>query len=108
MKRTPVCPDPTLFPEEFRPLLQPGKVFDSSCSRQAQVWFLDVEEGYAPCLPEGLRDSVGVEYFGKIGLNKEETAAFLARVRELRPLGCEELIPRLERAVAEYDGIELF
>lgn len=44
MKRTPVSIDPADFPDGFRPLLTRSRVFDSSCSREAQVWYL--EEGF--------------------------------------------------------------
>ena len=37
--------------------------------------------------------------------SSEETEQILAKVKELRPVGCDDLIPWLERAVAEYDGI---
>lgn len=41
MKKVPVTIHPEAFPEEFRPLLTRGRVFDSSCSREARVWYLD-------------------------------------------------------------------
>jgi len=46
MKRTPVSVDPAQFPESFRELLSGAAVFDSSCSPEARVWFLDRDGGY--------------------------------------------------------------
>lgn len=41
MQKTPVMVDPAAFPDRFRPLLQGAKVYDSSCSRAAKVYFID-------------------------------------------------------------------
>ena len=46
MKRTLVQPNLNDFPTPFRHLLENCKVFDSSCSREARVWFLDRDGGY--------------------------------------------------------------
>lgn len=45
MKRTPTTPDLSQFPEEFRYLLENRPVFDSSCSKEAKVWFIDEDGG---------------------------------------------------------------
>ena len=45
MKRTKIIIDPAAFPDAFRPFLA-GEVYDSSCSRTAQVWFLNQGNGY--------------------------------------------------------------
>ena len=45
------------------------------------------------------------QYEGPWTASSEETEQILAKVKELRPVGCDDLIPWLERAVAEYDGI---
>ena len=49
----------------------------------------------------------GIEFDARddIFYTKEQTERILAKVKELRPVGCDDLIPWLERAVAEYDGI---
>ena len=46
MKRTPISLNLNDYPEEFHPLLQGATVFDSSCSPEAKVIFLDREDGY--------------------------------------------------------------
>lgn len=45
MKRTEISVNITDFPAPFAHLLQNSRVFDSSCSPQARVWFLDKEGG---------------------------------------------------------------
>ena len=45
MLRTPITLDLSRFPEEFHPLLEGSPVFDSSCSPEAGVLFLDREGG---------------------------------------------------------------
>ena len=45
MNRTPIVPDLASFPAQFRPLLQGTAVYDSSCSRQAKVYFIDRDGG---------------------------------------------------------------
>lgn len=46
MKKTEIPSDPALFPARFAPLFRGAKLYDSSCSPQAQVWFIDKEGGY--------------------------------------------------------------
>lgn len=45
MKRTLLSPAITDFPENLRPLLQKYPIYDSSCSQDARVYFLDGEGG---------------------------------------------------------------
>lgn len=45
MNRTPITPDLTHFPEEFHSLLRCCRVYDSSCSPEARVYFLDHKDG---------------------------------------------------------------
>ena len=45
MKRTPIRPDFSQFPVDFHGLLS-APVFDSSCSPEAQVYFIDRDCGY--------------------------------------------------------------
>lgn len=45
MKRTPIQPDLACFPTEFHNLLT-APVFDSSCSKEARVYFIDRDGGY--------------------------------------------------------------
>ena len=46
MKRTLLNIDPLEFPAEYRPLLTGAAVYDSSCSPQARVYFIDRDGGY--------------------------------------------------------------
>ena len=46
MKRTLLTPDSLDFPAPFRELLRGARVFDSSCSPEARVWFVDKGEGF--------------------------------------------------------------
>lgn len=39
MERKRITPDPSAFPEVFRPLLK-GDIYDSSCSNAARVFYL--------------------------------------------------------------------
>ena len=45
MKRTKIEADLTLFPEEFHPFLRGAGIFDSSCSDQARVYYIDRDGG---------------------------------------------------------------
>ena len=54
MDRRLIVPDPATFPEVFRELIAASRVYDSSCSPEARVWFLDREEGlYLKTAPRG-------------------------------------------------------
>ena len=77
MKRTLMKPDLSSFPEQFRPLLASAKVYDSSCSPIAKVWFLDTEGGlYLKSAPLGnLESEVKMTaYFHSKGLGAEVIA----------------------------------
>lgn len=72
MKRTLIRPDFDSVPEEFHPLLKNAAVYDSSCSREAQVLFIDKDCGYfLKSAPVGsLRnEAILDEYFHKKGLS---------------------------------------
>ena len=45
MNRTRTEMDPGLFPDEIRPYLLNADVYDSSCSEEARVWYIDREGG---------------------------------------------------------------
>ena len=54
MEKKPVSVDILDFPEEFRGLLEGTRIFDSSCSPQARVWFLQRDGGlYLKTAPGG-------------------------------------------------------
>lgn len=46
MNRTPITPDLSQIPAQFHPLLRSGRVFDSSSSPAAQVFYIDKGRGY--------------------------------------------------------------
>lgn len=46
MKKTPVNIQPEAFPAAFHSLLAGCQVFDSSCSREARVWYVAAYEVY--------------------------------------------------------------
>lgn len=46
MERTPACIDLSFFPEQLHCFLENVPVFDSSCSKEARVWFLDLGPGF--------------------------------------------------------------
>lgn len=77
MKRTPIVPKPEQFPEEFRPLLCSCPVYDSSCSPEARVLFLDREGGlYLKSAPSGTLKTEGemTAFFHSKGLSAEVLA----------------------------------
>ena len=54
MRRTPIHPDLAAIPPAFHPLLREAAVFDSSCSPDARVYFLDTGSGfYLKTAPKG-------------------------------------------------------
>lgn len=74
MKRIQIHPDVQEFPTEFHPLLERYPVYDSSCSRAAQVFFLDGGGGfYLKSAPAGtLKTEAGMtRYFHGKGLGAE-------------------------------------
>ena len=46
MNCTPTFLDPLSLPEEYREIARGVPVYDSSCSREAKVYFIDRDEGY--------------------------------------------------------------
>lgn len=46
MNRTPVSIELSSFPENLRPILSGADIFDSSCSSDARVWFINRDGGY--------------------------------------------------------------
>lgn len=46
MERKPVIIDPEQFPASVRDLLIGARVYDSSCSSNARVWFIDRDKGF--------------------------------------------------------------
>jgi len=74
MNRFPIIPDLSQFPSHFHPLLKNAPVYDSSCSKEARVWFLDRESGlYLKSAPSGTlkTESEMTRYFHEKGLGTE-------------------------------------
>lgn len=72
MKRTPVSIEIDAFPAPFRPFLQNAKLFDSSCSSEARVWFCDKDGGYyIKRAPKGALNAEAqmTAYFHRLGLS---------------------------------------
>ncbi len=77
MKKTPVVPELSQFPEGFHPLFTGCRVFDSSCSPEARVWFLEREGGlYLKRSPKGAlaREAAMTRFFHGKGLGAEVLA----------------------------------
>ena len=71
MKRTLIRPQIAEFPKEFHSLISSCDVYDSSCSPEARVWFIDKDGGYY--LKTSQKGSLSREaeltrYFAKKGL----------------------------------------
>lgn len=74
MKRTPITPDLSRFPDVFHDLIAGCPVFDSSCSQEARVYFLDREGGlYLKSAPGGSlkTEAAMTRYFHGKGLGPE-------------------------------------
>lgn len=69
MKKTLISPNPNEFPSEFRSLIS-GNVFDSSCSKEARVYYISDKHLYLKRAPLGTleKEAVLTRYFGSIGL----------------------------------------
>lgn len=46
MERKLICPDFNKIPEEFHRLMYGAAIYDSSCSSEAQVFYIDKDKGY--------------------------------------------------------------
>ena len=72
MKLTPITPDVAAYPSKFHPLLSGAKLYDSSCSTQAKVIFVDKDGGYfLKSSPKGAlaREVALTRYFHSKGLS---------------------------------------
>ena len=77
MKRTPIMPDFSAVPDIFHAYLRDCPVFDSSCSPDARVIFLDRDGGlYLKSAPSGtLKQEADMDaYFASLGLGPEVLA----------------------------------
>ena len=46
MKKTEIVFEERRFPPRFAPFLKGAKLYDSSCSNEAQVWYIEKEKGF--------------------------------------------------------------
>ena len=46
MQRVKITPSLNTFPQEFHNLLKSAEIYDSSCSPEARVYFIDKDNGY--------------------------------------------------------------
>lgn len=77
MIRTLILPDPVSYPEVFRSLLTDSAVFDSSCSPQARVFYIEKDGGYfLKRSSKGAleREALLARYFHDLGLGAEVLA----------------------------------
>lgn len=74
MKRTPTVLDYTTLPEELHSFLRGARIFDSSCSPEARVYFIDRDGGYYLKRAKSgtlSREAMMTEYFHKKELSAE-------------------------------------
>jgi len=72
MTLTPITIDAENYPAEFRPFLQDANIFDSSCSPEAKVIFIDKNSGYfLKTASKGKleRQAIMTKYFHSKGLS---------------------------------------
>ncbi len=72
MKKTLISPDINEFPSEFRSIIS-GNIFDSSCSREARVYYIADKHLFLKKAPLGSLKTEAelTRYFGSIGLGAE-------------------------------------
>lgn len=71
MKRNEICLDLNDYPQKYHALFDGSKVYDSSCSKNARVIFIDKDGGYylkASSKGSLEREAILDEYFSKKGL----------------------------------------
>ncbi|MBE6607820.1 MAG: aminoglycoside 3'-phosphotransferase [Ruminococcaceae bacterium] len=74
MQRKLITPNFEEFPESFHNLMKDAKIYDSSCSREARVIYIDKDNGYfLKCSPVGTlkKEAELTAYFHKKGLAAE-------------------------------------
>ena len=74
MNRKPIHPELSQYPETYHPLLLNAPVFDSSCSKEAQVIFIEKNGGYfLKSAPAGTlkQEAEMTRYFHMKGLSAE-------------------------------------
>lgn len=79
MKRKPVFTDPGQFPDSLRPLVETHRLYDSSCSQDARVWFLEGRDNlFLKTGPAGSlkQESVVTRFYHGIKLGPEVLGYF--------------------------------
>ncbi len=74
MKRTLITPNDNDFPTEFSDIIKNSEIYDSSCSPEARVFFIDKCQGFfLKKSPKGSlkKEAVITDYFHKKGLSAE-------------------------------------
>lgn len=73
MQRTPILPDLNNFPERLHPFLTASPVYDSSCSPNARVWYLEKQNFFLKTAKKGALESEARmnRYFHALGLGPE-------------------------------------
>ena len=74
MKRTPISIREVNFPQQFHDLLSGAELFDSSCSPDARVWFVDKAEGFfikSAAVGTLETEALMTEFFHQKGLGPE-------------------------------------
>ena len=84
MERKPIVLHPEAIPEEFWPLMEGAKIYDSSCSDRARVYYIEKDGGfYLKGSPAGSlqREAVMTEFFHSKGLGTE-VLGYLSREQD--------------------------
>ena len=77
MERIPVTVDPALFPPSIQDFLCGANLYDSSCSPEARVWFIDREDGFfLKKAPKGTleKEAAMTDFFHRKGLSAQVLA----------------------------------
>lgn len=77
MNRTPITINPEQFPETFRHLLEENRIFDSSCSPAARVYYIEKDGGFylKTAIKESLRREADMtRFFHSKGLSAQVLA----------------------------------
>ena len=85
MKRTRIKINFEDFPEEFHPYLERAVIYDSSCSPEARVYFLDVDGGLYLKTSSGgslKKEALMDDYFFKKGLGAPEVVKYSSGERD--------------------------
>ncbi len=85
MTLTPITIDIDKYPAELRPLLSGAKLYDSSCSPEARVIFIDKDGGcFLKSAPQGglEREAAMTRYFHSKGLSAEVLACITYEQRD--------------------------